>query len=270
MIVDSFTEDEILSELYIDYTKNVKPRLKKQANKFLAPYKKRGAVIREPHFLQLTFRSKMGNKWTSHLQFGCIKNALWSSSSCCIVENVEKHSKDYYILRGLSDKPYFVKLSSHVVKRMRQRNGYDAIDIDYAPCQLFRPHETAIVLNYLEKEQIKNLELLDKIDDFNQFSKVVITYYGMYYALKLEHGNYFFKTYISPEMTLSRTGQSPIDGELHFDRQGFFSYAGFLIHQYFNKFMYSEEELENWLYKHFGREEKDYEISDKKLTLLKP
>ena len=127
MIIPSYTEDDILRELLDDY-KSVERKAKKVALKELEKIKNRGAG-KEAKLVSEYFRTKNGNKWHITIVCNTGKNSPWAHRQHCVVE-LENGRKDVYYLRGLRfGKPYYVKIYSHALRRMRERfqpkEGYE-------------------------------------------------------------------------------------------------------------------------------------------------
>lgn len=196
--------------------------------------------------------------------------APWSSTSCCIIESTSNKTKDYYILRGLNSEPYFVKLSAHVVKRLKERNSFSLTDMDYVPCIVFDKHETAIAVNFADFEYLRVINSLDDASKNNELSRMIFTMYGSFFGYMTSKGNYIFKTYINPQMSLSEIKKGK-DGTIiqSGDKEGLCSLLGVTLHQYYNKYMYTKEELK-LLYNNFP-EGFEIDISKAKIiNLLKP
>lgn len=248
MILDNFTEDEILKELIEDYTKCVRPAIKKTARKYLDYCRKSGTFIRDTQYDEHYMTSSLHNKWYVVIIYDMTLKSHWRSSSCCVVENSTYNSKDYYMLRRLNDQPYFIKVSAHVVKRLMERNNMHVLNMDYVPCFIFFPHETAVGLNYEDFPEYHYIGQLVNLGNPDNKLKVIITRRGIFYAHATEKRNFHFRTYISYEMVTEACKAEEAKGNWNKHKQSFYAYHGVVIHQYHNKPLYSKTELELGLY----------------------
>ena len=134
MIVPTYTEEEILRELINDY-KYIKRRAKKIADTYLNKVKKSGGFVRETYYDVKTITSLSNNVWFVVIEYDQTKKIPWLLRACCRVEG-EKKTKDYYLIRGLStDNPYYVKITSHTLKRIKERNKFSMADV--LPTEVF-------------------------------------------------------------------------------------------------------------------------------------
>ena len=119
MILPNSTEDDILRELVDDY-QSMERRAKKIAQKQIALMMRKGkknASELSSHYV----RSKNGNKW--HITLVCKPDDKqpWVHRKHCIVE-MPGNLRDIYYLRGTRfGKPYFVRIHTHAISRMRER-----------------------------------------------------------------------------------------------------------------------------------------------------
>ena len=123
MILPTLKEEQILNELLTDYAE-VKRDIRKTVKKRQRAAQKRGHTIRNGSVEVLTTRTKNGNNWVCCVYYERDRTASWNLSACCEAEG-EKGRKDYYLLRGLSDQPYFIRLTSHAVRRYKERQLTD-------------------------------------------------------------------------------------------------------------------------------------------------
>ena len=119
MILPTLKEEQILNELLTDYAE-VKHDVRKTVKKRQRAAQKRGHTIRNGSVEVLTTRTKNGNNWVCCVYYERDRTASWNLSACCEAEG-EKGRKDYYLLRGLSDQPYYIKLTSHAVRRYKEQ-----------------------------------------------------------------------------------------------------------------------------------------------------
>ena len=98
MILSTFSEEQILSELVKDY-KQLKRSAKKIADAYLLKSKKRGHFIRDTEYDSYTVKTVLNNKWNLEIEYDQRNKIPWLFRACCIVES-DKNTKDYYIVRG--------------------------------------------------------------------------------------------------------------------------------------------------------------------------
>lgn len=265
MIVKSFSEDMILRELCSDY-KEVRKASVKKAHKYLADKRKLGIQVPQNECVFIKMVTSSHNNWRIVIFFGTSTKAPWYASAICMSES-EKRTKDYYLLRGLKDKPYFIKFSAHVIKRLYERNEFIIEDLDFLPCFALQVHETVISINFADYKFIKLLNAIDDVDKNEDMSKMFFTYLGTYFGYISQNGNCYLKTYISPKMSVS--GVKIVGDTTKVDKEGMYSIMGVVLHQYFNKFLYSEEDLQ-LLYNYFPKGQ-EVDLSDAHTTtVLKP
>lgn len=200
MIIPSFSEDDILRELLDDY-KCVKEKTKKIADKELMKMRKCGP-FKESKLSSHYIRSKNGNKW--HLTMACSVRSKpsWSHRQHCIVE-LGNGLRDIYYLRGLRfGKPYFVKICSHALHRMRERFcPKDGKELEVNPDVMvdkvaFHPSEQG-VFQYLTPPH-----LATKIEKQKHGSKVgglALTRAAAFVGYRTDNGNYLFLTFLGAE-----------------------------------------------------------------------
>ncbi len=196
MIISSSTEDDILRELLDDY-QSVERKAKKIALKELDKMKKTG--VKEGKILSEYFRSKNGNKW--HLTISCNpqKKFSWAHRQHCIVE-LENGKKDVYYLRGLRfGPPYYVKLYSHALRRMRERHcPYDGKEPDKNPDVMvdmiaFHPSEQGF---YQRLNRPDLTDFIEYCEDKSDVAGLAITRASLFVGYCSDKGNYVFKTFL--------------------------------------------------------------------------
>lgn len=270
MIIKNSSEEHILGEL-IEDIQYVKRQAKKLAERGFLEIRKRGAFVKEDeaHIKHIT--SKNNNKWFIYVIINQTKRIPWYSGACCVVEG-ENRTKDYYLLRGLStDKPYYVKLTTHALKRYAERNNFDGEGIlEVYAARTFEHRETAICERFIDTKYEKLLMNMDDTHEITDMSYYVLCNRGVYYANRTPKGNYTFKTYISVEMTSDEMIKSLKGTKSKWEREGEFLYYLIDIHQYYNKWLYDEESLEHFLYKDFGRDVEFEKNDNSAIYLLTP
>ena len=269
MIIPTYTEDEILRELIFDY-KIVKRMTKKIAITYLNEIKKRGGFIRETDYESYTITTVSKNVWNVEIEYDQTQKIPWLFRACCIVEG-DKKTKDYYIVRGLNtDKPYYVKVTSHALKRKKERNKYpypESLNLAQLACWTFEHRETAICLRYIDLKYQQLLMRFSDSDEFEDMSYIVVTNRGTYYAYKSPKGNFVFKTYISSPMALLEWLNYRKGKNTKWSKEGELLNIMITLHQYYNKTLYDKDVLENDLYSVFDKEQ-ELELSANSPVIL--
>ena len=262
MIVATYTEEQILKELTEDYT-YVKNTTKKYAAKLIKDVQKRGSFIREDEYHTFNCTTKSNNKWFVSLVLNQKNKIPWRFSACCIIEGMNK-TKDYFLVRGLNTpKPYYVKITSHTLKRFKERNNFSKKKFEAPPeeiaCHVLMHRETAICHRFMK---VKFILLFSKMDDYEEsedMSHIILTNSGIYYGKRSSRGNYVFKTYVSIDMLTKEMIKKKKKKASKWHDEAELVYYMMYAHQYYNKNLYDEDTLEKYLYKEMGR---DFEMSD--------
>lgn len=258
MILPSFSEQEILLELTEDY-KYVKKKAKKVANDYMQNALKRGSFIRKNQYDISTVKSKNGNNWRILVIMNQTNKIPWCFSACCFTEG-DKRSKDFYILRGTNtDKPYYIKIASHALKRFKERNPIDGdfdeddvIELEDLACILLFHRETIIGSRYFEKDFKGSLLDIKSVDDFSDKSCVFLMRTGNFFGERSENGNYLFKTYISVDMAYNEI-KNVADGKYtRWKNEAHILSVMLYLHQCYNKEIYGNQKGSNFLYKIIG------------------
>ena len=271
MIIPTYTEDEILNELIEDF-KFIKRKTKKIADSYLNKVRKSGGMIRETDYKPYSITTPSKNKWHVEIEFDQTKKIPWLFRACCIVEG-DKKTKDYYLVRGLNtDSPYFVKVSSHALKRVRERNPFskpESLPLDLLACWVFEHRETGICLRYMELKYLEILRKMNDLENIDDNSYIVLVNRGVYYATKTPKGNFVFKTYISTMMGITEVLKSIQNKMSKWSTEGELLSNMILVHQYYNKWLYDKEVLDGMLYTIIDKEA-DLELAENSpLILLK-
>ena len=255
MILPNYNEDEVLRELISDFNA-IKQKVKKIATTYLNKVKKSGGFIRETKYESYTFKTSSNNSWHIEIEFNQTKNVPWLFRACCIVES-EKRTKDYYLVRGINtDSPYFVKLTTHALKRVKERNNfehYDDLNLPLFACWAFEHREVDIGVRYMDIKYLEMLVKMDDAEDIDDNSYLILVNRGVYYAKKTPHGNYFFKTYISTLMGLTEMNNTMSKKASKWNKEG--ELLTYLLIQYYNKWLYDKDALNNLLYKFVKKDE---------------
>lgn len=271
MILPTFSEKEILSELVKDY-QLVKRFAKKKADKHLLQVRKKGSFIRETVGYLSYFTTPSNNTWRILIDYNQKNKIPWVFRACCIVEG-EKKTKDYYIVRGINtDKPYFVRVTTHALLRYKEKNkmeGIDGLALSELACVTFEHRETAICVRYVDTKFNVLLTRFDDLDDLENMSYLIITNRGEYYGQRTSEGNYVFKTYISTSMGLLEWLKYRRGKNSKWNKEGELMDHLLILHQNFNKSLYDKDVLENGLYSVLNKEEEYTLKSDSPFILLK-
>lgn len=258
MILQTFTEEEILNELIADYN-IVKRKVKNIARDYLDKAQKKGKYIRESEYSTYDLVTSRKNKWFIEIEYNQTIKTPWVFRACCIVEG-EKNNKEYYILRGLNtDKPYFVKVTSHTMKRINERKNYnlDPSYMKFLACRIFVHRETAICMKFIDIKYhniLAQLEITDNMEDPEDTSHIVLTEHGVYYAYKTALGNYIFKTFITNLTGLQEAINSLKNKYTKWQKEGELITTMILIHMYYNKSLYDKKTLDNMLYRFLDKD----------------
>ncbi len=271
MIIPTYSEKEILSELIGDYQK-VKRFAKKKADEHLKRVQKKGSFIREEEGYLSTVTTSSNNTWRVLIDYNQKNKIPWVFRACCIVEG-ENKTKDYYIVRGVNtEKPYFVKVTTHALLRYKERNsleGIDGIELSELACITFEHRETAICVRYVNTKFNVLLMKFDDLDDLDDMSYLIITNRGEYYGQRTSEGNYIFKTYISSSMGIIEWLNYRKGKNTKWNKEGELMDHLIILHQYFNKSFYDKEVLEKDLYSVLNKDE-EYELKkDSPFILLR-
>lgn len=260
MIIHTYTEEEILRELINDY-KFIKRRVKKIADAYLNKVKQSGRFVRETVYESYTITPLSKNKWNVEIEYDQTKKIPWLFRACCKVEG-EKKTKDYYLVRGLNtEKPYYVKITSHALKRVKERNNFSCpenLTPDLLACWTFEHGETAICMRYIDLKYSKILKEMDDAEELDDMSYIVLTNKGPYFAKKTKEGNFIFKTYISSKMGISEALNYQHNVSTKWTKEGELLTCMIILHQYYNKSLWDKDQLDDMLYQAM---DKDQEIT---------
>lgn len=199
MIVTGLSEDRILEELVLD-RKFVATEAKKKAKKatMLLLSKGQGGIDKDYYF-NFNLSTHNNNNWYCVVIVNMKKMPIWHHFSVCKAES-EHGTKDYYLVRGFSnDKPYFIKLSSHALKRFKERGVEKRLDVSvnydggyFAPL-IFMKGETVTWMKIAHPDLL--LTVLD-LEENQMIANLFYTYLGCYLGYETEGGNFVFKTFL--------------------------------------------------------------------------
>lgn len=275
MILPSYSEQEILSELTEDY-KYVKKKAKKMATDYMQNALKRGSYIRENEYDISTVKSKNGNNWRVMVTINPTNKIPWYFSACCFTEG-DKRSKDFYMLRGTNkDKPYYIKITSHALKRFKERNSIngiyddeDGFELEDIPCLLIYHRETIMGARYFEKDFKGSILDIKSVDEYSDKSCIFLMNTGTFFGERSENGNYLFKTYISVDMTYNEFKNVAYGKDTRWENEAHMLFRMLYLHHFFNKERYSKGMLSHFLHTIIGNEPIELR-SDSPIFTLKP
>lgn len=238
MILNSYSEDKILEELLRDYHIIAK-EAKKSAQKEVQRLMKLGrdGIDEDITILKDLKTTKLHNNWLLVVIINMSKKVKWFHQSVCYVES-NYQSKDYYIVRGFSnDKPYFIKLSSHVLKRCRERLFRDKLKTDtkdlpagFLATIVIRKGE---VIPWMKITDPRLLKVALESDDRHEINTLFYTSCGCFMGYETEKGNVEFKTFLNNDNDLKKAEENVAQ------------YMCRLAHAAFNKNYYSKQYLED-------------------------
>ncbi len=251
MIIKTYTEEQTLAELLKDYA-YVRRQAQKRARKYLKEKQSQGRFIRDYEYERTYISTPQNNRWYLGIVY-CQKCRIpWNYVTCCIVEG-EAGKKFFYLLRGMKcGEPYFVKLSSHALKRFRER-GFSHVEnkpLEELALLVFKDGEKAICKRYIDIHDDRLFEDVDDAFNVEGMKYFVITYEGFFIARRQPKGNFEFLTYISPKMS-ARNANAPHGDK--WSKEGNLGTQMFYLHAFYNKNLYSEAFLEETLYQFCGR-----------------
>ena len=266
MIIAGSPEEQILSELKEDIV-SVKRHAKKLAEKELRALQKRGISSHDEDYFAAYVTSKNNNDWFFFVVVAQGEKIPWAYSACCIVE-AENNSRDYYVIRGLNtEQPYFIKYTTHALKRYKERTGIEDEGVmEFYAAHMFYHRETGICVKFTEMKYLLMFRGMDDAEDLTDMSYMAMFHGGIFLAKRTPLGNYIFKTYISTEMAKKEMDRD-VDGKpTKYKNESEMVFFALHLHQYYNKNLYSEEALNNVLYASLG---KDFRFKeDKSMYLL--
>ena len=271
MIVPTYTEDEILRELINDF-KYIKRRARKYSDTYLNKVRVKGGYVRETDYEAHSIISPLKNEWFVLIEYNQTKKIPWVLRACCRVES-DKKTKDYYLLRGLStNEPYYVKLTSHTLKRIKERNNFSMIKVlplDVYALLAFEHREVGVCIRNIDLKFLKMLGNLEDADDIDSDSYIVFINRGTFYATRTPKGNFIFKTYISTMMGFTEITNYTQQKSSKWNKEGELLYTMSIIHQNFNKSMYSKDVLDKMLYSAIDKDQELVVTDNNNILLLR-
>lgn len=209
MIVPGLSEDKLLAELVAD-KECIARKVRKIAREKILRLQKSGrdGINEELGYTYEISNIVYNNTWRVALFINMAKNPKWYHLSVCCVESGQG-TKDYYFVRGFSQKkPYYIKVSSHAMKRFIERafttvSKEKVAGIDLAPI-LIRKGE---VITWMKVADPKLWKYTINNEEENELIKLFYTFYGCYLGCETENGNYVFKTYLNKNTNFKKWGE---------------------------------------------------------------
>lgn len=212
MILADSSEDHILKELLEDRPIIAK-EAKKIAQKAILKLNKSGRDGIDYNYgfqIDLT-TTKTNNRWFIDIVVNMSKVPKWYHQTVCYVES-KYGTQDYYLLRGLSiNKPYYIKLSSHTLKRVKERLVRERLnsnlDFDKAQlaCQIIQKGEIVPWMKIIDPRYYKTI--IDSKDRFT-LNTLFYTIYGCYLGYETEKGNIEFNTFLNNNNSLKSSEEN--------------------------------------------------------------
>lgn len=212
MIIPGMSEDKILEELVID-RKIIANEAKKIAKKHISCFLRQGRDgIDEDYEYDFNFyTNRNNNKWSCIILVNMVKKPYWRHFAACMVES-DNAQRDYYLLRGLSNNnPYFVRVTSHAMKRFKERGIEETLNIetdtngaDYAGT-IFQKGE---VVTWLKVVDPKFWKIVSPFSCSSEFTTLFRTLHGCYLGNITEKGNCEFKTFLGRKEELKKIGET--------------------------------------------------------------
>lgn len=204
MIVPSMNDEQIVQEL-IDEHKSMQKFAKKFAAKELKKLQKKSIPVTSEKYFLFTINgiSEKGNNFCLQVRIHKTGLANYTWSHMIIAES-EYKNKDYYLLRGLSNsKPYYVKLSSHVIRRMHERlyKGKNEFDVS-SILIFFEEKEIGVATKFLPIEFLNLFATPEDVIQLDDAQWIVMFLNGIFFA-KRSNGNFHCKTSIGMDETMA-------------------------------------------------------------------
>lgn len=240
MILNSYSEDKILEELLLDY-QIIAKEAKKLAKKEVQRQYKIGhdGIDNNISILRDYTTTRLHNKWLLVVIINMANKTKWHHQSICYVES-NRLTKDYYIVRGFSnDKPYFIKISSHVLKRCRERLFTNKLNVDTQP--LDAGYLTPLVIRkgeiipWMKIADPRLLKAVLNAEDMHSFNTLFYTIIGCFLGSFTENGNVIFNTFLNNDDLLKKP------------EENIALYMCRMAHVFFNKKFYSKQYVEAFL-----------------------
>lgn len=212
MIVSGLSEDKILEELVFD-RKIVANEAKKIAMKYISRFLRegRGGIDKDFDYEYTIHTNKNNNKWNCKVTVNMARKPYWCHCTACMVES-EQGIKEYYLVRGFSNKkPYFIRVTSHALKRFKERGIEETLKIesenvggDFAAL-IIQPGE---IVPWMKVVDPRFWSIVNPFDGSNELTTLFRTLHGCYLGNITENGNCEFKTFLGRKKELKKIGET--------------------------------------------------------------
>lgn len=233
MIISGLPEDRILEELIVD-SKIIANEAKKIAKKAILRLQMSGrdGIDDDVDFTKSMTTTKNNNSWFVVVVINMAKNPKWYHQAVCYHES-GYGTKDYYIVRGFSkNKPYYIKFSSHALKRVKERlfherlGNYNQLQPEWIPALAIRKGE---IISWMKITDPRLLKTVFESEDRHTINTLFYTSYGCYLGYETEKGNVEFNTFLNNNQELKKAEENVA------------LYMCKLAHVAYNKKLYSKE-----------------------------
>ena len=211
MILPGLPEEQILAELVSD-RKIVANKAKKIATKKITQMMKSGldGVDRLELIPTIVTTESLHNRWYVSVIINMAENPKWYHEATCCVES-DFGTRDYYLIRGNKEKkPYFIKISSHAMKRFSERelakNLHCETNFDSGELSplIIRKGE---IISWMIVANQKLLKQALACEDRSKFNILFYTFYGCYMGYETPQRNYVFKTFLNHSNNLKTSDE---------------------------------------------------------------
>ena len=236
MIIYSLSEERILEELIFD-RKIMANEAKKIAKKAVLRQQKAGRDgIDDDIIIFNNFTTtKNHNKWMLQVEVNMAKNPKWRHQAVCVVES-DRGTKDFYYVRGFSNnKPYYIRVSSHALKRYKERGIEERLGTKVEPeAYYFAPKlfDVGEIVTWMKVTDPEFMEVILESEDSHEITSLFYTRLGCFLGYETENRNYDFRTLIKNNDIPKKRGES------------FAWSTAYIAHIVFNKRLHSKKKLQ--------------------------
>ncbi len=236
MIIATLSEERILEELIFD-RKIMANEAKKIAKKTILSRQKAGrdGIDDDIVLFKNYTTTKNNNKWILEIDINMARIPKWHHQAVCVVES-ERGTKDFFYVRGFSNnKPYYIKVSSHALKRFKERGVEERIksqvetDAFYFATMLFAVGE---IITWMRVADPEFYSVLLETEDTHGLTTLFFTQLGCFLGYETECGNYDFRTLIKNSEIPKKRGEN------------FAWSTAYVAHVFLNEKLHSSEKLQ--------------------------